>query len=60
MTLFRLSSYRLCLASAPLSLQVKIDDWESVPKWNESAMMQAVTMRPVVTAVCCGNNIDDW
>ncbi len=87
----------------PSAAQIKVDDWESVPPFNETALMQALTMRvrahqttshlstsspsactctrvphhsrvrlwrglpllrahaqPVVTAVCCGANLDDW
>ena len=33
----------------PLTQQVKTDDWESVPPYNETALMQALSMRVSVS-----------
>lgn len=40
--------------------KVEIQDWLDVPWENERALMKAVTERPVLVAVCCGDDIDAW
>lgn len=37
-----------------------MDFWEDVPFSNETALQQAVSQRPVIVAICCGDDISAW
>lgn len=39
---------------------LRVTSWEDVPYSNETAMAQALTMRPIIVAICVGPALDDW
>ncbi|KAF8061988.1 Actinidain [Scenedesmus sp. PABB004] len=39
---------------------LRVDSWEDVPFSNETAMTQAVSVTPIITAICVGPALDDW
>ncbi|MEW5308602.1 MAG: hypothetical protein WDW38_000547 [Sanguina aurantia] len=49
-----------CVKGQEDSQAVRVSSWEAIPPQNETAMAQALTLGPVVTAVCCGDDIDAW